>query len=156
INVISLSAYTGGGVLLEDAKNPLELSYQAGHHQFVASALATKLAHEIIPGSQVGCMLARMATYPATNNPDDILKAQYEGCSRTSGFCINSSVVGISSRFSTSAGFSCATSSAMRLEVSREPSSSSGSLFVVSLSCAIETLALPKAIKSTEIIRTTR
>lgn len=78
INVISLSAYTGGGVLLEDAKNPLELSYQAGHHQFVASALATKLAHEIIPGSQVGCMLARMATYPATNNPDDILKAQYE------------------------------------------------------------------------------
>ncbi|EPG1404450.1 glycoside hydrolase family 1 protein [Listeria monocytogenes] len=78
INVISLSAYTGGGVLLEDAKNPLELSYQAGHHQFVASALATKLAHEIIPGSQVGCMLARMAIYPATNNPDDILKAQYE------------------------------------------------------------------------------
>ncbi|EDA0481482.1 glycoside hydrolase family 1 protein [Listeria monocytogenes] len=78
INVISLSAYTGGGVLLEDAKNPLELSYQAGHHQFVASALATKLAHEIIPGSQVGCMLARMATYPATNNPDDILKAKYE------------------------------------------------------------------------------
>ncbi|EJY9454114.1 glycoside hydrolase family 1 protein [Listeria monocytogenes] len=78
INVISLSAYTGGGVLLEDAKNPLELSYQAGHHQFVASALATKLAHEIIPGSQVGCMLARMATYPATNNPDDILKAQCE------------------------------------------------------------------------------
>ncbi|EAH0314691.1 glycoside hydrolase family 1 protein [Listeria monocytogenes] len=78
INVISLSAYTGGGVLLEDAKNPLELSYQAGHHQFVASALATKLAHEIIPGSQVGCMLARMATYPATKNPDDILKAQYE------------------------------------------------------------------------------
>ncbi|EQC2291893.1 glycoside hydrolase family 1 protein [Listeria innocua] len=78
INVISLSAYTGGGVLLEDAKNPLELSYQAGHHQFVASALATKLAHEIIPGSQVGCMLARMATYPAINNPDDILKAQYE------------------------------------------------------------------------------
>ncbi|EOE9412701.1 glycoside hydrolase family 1 protein [Listeria monocytogenes] len=78
INVISLSAYTGGGVLLEDAKNPLELSYQAGHHQFVASALATKLAHEIIPGSQVGCMLARMATYPANNNPDDILKAQYE------------------------------------------------------------------------------
>ncbi|WP_088816088.1 MULTISPECIES: glycoside hydrolase family 1 protein [Listeria] len=78
INVISLSPYTGGGVLVEDAENPLELSYQAAHHQFVASALATKLCHEIIPGSQVGCMLARMATYPATNNPDDVLKAQYE------------------------------------------------------------------------------
>ncbi|GAM95800.1 membrane protein [Listeria monocytogenes] len=44
----------------------------------------------------------------------------------------------------------------MILEVSRELSSSSGSLFVVSLSCAIETLAFPSAIKSTEIIRTTR
>ncbi|EMG29398.1 glycosyl hydrolase family protein [Listeria fleischmannii 1991] len=78
INVISLSPYTGGGVLVENAENPLQLSYQAAHHQFLASALATKLCHEIIPNSQVGCMLARMATYPATNNPDDVLKAQHE------------------------------------------------------------------------------
>lgn len=78
INVISLSPYTGGGVLVEDAENPLQLSYQAAHHQFLASALATKLCHDIIPNSQVGCMLARMATYPATNNPDDVLKAQHE------------------------------------------------------------------------------
>ncbi|EUJ33835.1 hypothetical protein MFLO_01375 [Listeria floridensis FSL S10-1187] len=76
INIIAISPYTGGGVLTEDAKNKLELSFQAGHHQFVASALATKLAHEIIPDVKVGCMLARMATYPATNNPDDILLAQ--------------------------------------------------------------------------------
>lgn len=76
INVITLSPYTGGGVLVESAENKLQLCYQAAHHQLVASSLATKLAHEIIPGSQVGCMLARMATYPATNNPDDILKAQ--------------------------------------------------------------------------------
>lgn len=76
INVITLSPYTGGGVLTETAKNPLELCYQAAHHQLVASSLVTKLAHEIIPNSQVGCMLARMTTYPATNNPDDILKAQ--------------------------------------------------------------------------------
>ncbi|EIA20280.1 glycoside hydrolase family 1 protein [Listeria fleischmannii] len=78
INVISLSPYTGGGILVEDAENPLQLSYQAAHHQFLASALATKLCHDIIPNSQVGCMLARMATYPATNNPDDVLKAQHE------------------------------------------------------------------------------
>lgn len=76
INVITLSPYTGGGVLVENAENKRQLCYQAAHHQLVASSLATKLAHEIIPGSQVGCMLARMATYPATNNPDDILKAQ--------------------------------------------------------------------------------
>lgn len=78
INVISLSPYTGGGVLVEDAENPLQLSYQAAHHQFLASALATKLCHDIIPNSQIGCMLARMSTYPATNNPDDVLKAQHE------------------------------------------------------------------------------
>lgn len=77
INIIAISPYTGGGVLVEDAKNRLEVCYQAAHHQFVASALATKLAHEIIPDAKVGCMLARMATYPATNNPDDVLKAQH-------------------------------------------------------------------------------
>ncbi|MER2227882.1 MAG: 6-phospho-beta-glucosidase [Carnobacterium sp.] len=78
INIITLSPYTGGGVLVDDAENPLELSYQAGHHQFVASALATKIGHEINPEFKIGCMLARMTTYPETNNPKDIIKAQEE------------------------------------------------------------------------------
>lgn len=76
INIITLSPYTGGGVLVDNAENRLELSYQAGHHQFVASALATKIGHEINPAFQIGCMLARMTTYPETNNPKDVLKAQ--------------------------------------------------------------------------------
>ncbi|WP_035050655.1 glycoside hydrolase family 1 protein [Carnobacterium jeotgali] len=76
INIIALSPYTGGGVLVEEAENPLELSYQAGHHQFVASALATKIGHEINSEFKIGCMLARMTTYPETNNPSDIIKAQ--------------------------------------------------------------------------------
>lgn len=76
INIITLSPYTGGGVLVDDAENPLELSYQAGHHQFVASALATKIGHEINPEFKIGCMLARMTTYPETNNPKDVIKAQ--------------------------------------------------------------------------------
>ncbi|MBW4827457.1 MAG: glycoside hydrolase family 1 protein [Clostridiaceae bacterium] len=76
INVIARNAYTGGGVFLEDSKNPLELSYQTAHHQFVASALATKIAHEVNPNNKVGCMVARAVTYPETNNPLDILKAQ--------------------------------------------------------------------------------
>lgn len=78
INIIALSPYTGGGVLVEEAENPMELSYQAGHHQFVASALATKIGHEINPELKIGCMLARMTTYPETNNPKDIIKAQEE------------------------------------------------------------------------------
>lgn len=78
INIIALSPYTGGGVLVEEAENPMELSYQEGHHQFVASALATKIGHEINPELKIGCMLARMTTYPETNNPKDIIKAQEE------------------------------------------------------------------------------
>lgn len=76
INVIAKNPYIGGGVFLEDSDNPLELSYQAGHHQFIASALATKIAHEINPKNKVGCMLARTVIYPETNNPLDIIKAQ--------------------------------------------------------------------------------
>ena len=76
INIIAMSPYTGGGVLVEESENPLELSYQAGHHQFVASALATKIGHEINSEFKIGCMLARMTTYPETNNPADIIKAQ--------------------------------------------------------------------------------
>ncbi|WP_018887372.1 glycoside hydrolase family 1 protein [Paenibacillus massiliensis] len=78
INIMLISPYTGGGVLTDQVDNKLQTSYQALHHQFVASAKATKLAHEIIPGSQVGCMLARMETYPFSCNPADVRMAQWE------------------------------------------------------------------------------
>lgn len=50
-----------------------EAVYQSLHHQYVAAALATKLCHEMIPGSQMGCMLTKLTTYPNTCNPDDVL-----------------------------------------------------------------------------------
>ena len=56
----------------------LQLRYQALHHQFVASALATKQLHAIDPDAQIGSMLARMQTYPATPNPADVRAAQLE------------------------------------------------------------------------------
>lgn len=49
-----------------------EAIYQALHHQFVASSLVTKACHEIIPGSQMGCMLTKLTTYPNTCNPLDV------------------------------------------------------------------------------------
>lgn len=52
--------------------------YQAMHHQFVASALATKICHETIPGSKVGCMLTKLTFYPYTCRPEDVLKAQQD------------------------------------------------------------------------------
>ncbi|MEB6243034.1 glycoside hydrolase family 1 protein [Staphylococcus gallinarum] len=78
INIINLSPYTGGGILSDREDNPLSASYQALHHQFVASSLATKKLKEIIPNAQMGCMLARMKHYPNTCNPDDVLKAQQD------------------------------------------------------------------------------
>ncbi|MBZ2405750.1 glycoside hydrolase family 1 protein [Liquorilactobacillus hordei] len=52
--------------------------YQALHHQLVASAIATKQLHEIDPEAKMGCMLARMQTYPATCKPEDVRAAQLE------------------------------------------------------------------------------
>ncbi len=47
--------------------------YQALHHQYVAAARATKLCHELISGSQMGCMLTKLTTYPNTCKPEDVL-----------------------------------------------------------------------------------
>ena len=49
--------------------------YQAAHHELVASALATKIGHEINPDIQIGCMVIAMPIYPLTPNPDDVLAA---------------------------------------------------------------------------------
>lgn len=46
--------------------------YQGLHHQFVASALVTRDCHTIIPGSQVGCMLTKLTTYPHSCRPEDV------------------------------------------------------------------------------------
>ncbi|MGM0618972.1 MAG: glycoside hydrolase family 1 protein [Actinomycetota bacterium] len=47
--------------------------YQAAHHELVASALATRIAHEMIPDAKVGCMLAAVPTYPLTPDPADVV-----------------------------------------------------------------------------------
>lgn len=53
-----------------------QLRYQALHHQFIASAKAVQQGHAINPDFKIGCMLARMQTYPATSNPEDVRAAQ--------------------------------------------------------------------------------
>ncbi|MGT2924230.1 glycoside hydrolase family 1 protein [Streptococcus caviae] len=74
INIIGMTGYLSGGLLFEDGQLNLQEMYQAAHHQFVASALATKVGHEINPDFKIGCMLARMQAYPATCNPDDVME----------------------------------------------------------------------------------
>lgn len=75
INVIKIIPYFGGGMLVNrhDPVAPQKV-YQAAHHQFVASSLAVKACHEIIPDAKIGMMLAGMVSYPKTCNPEDVQK----------------------------------------------------------------------------------
>lgn len=70
--------YTTGGLVRDrfEGKNFEEVIFQAMHHQFVASAIATKICHDIIPDSKVGCMLTMITYYPYTCKPEDVLEAQ--------------------------------------------------------------------------------
>ena len=59
INMILHLPFMGAGVRFEEGDNELQIKYQSAHHELIASALATKMAHEIILGSQwlVVCLL---------------------------------------------------------------------------------------------------
>lgn len=50
--------------------------YQSVHNQFVASALATKLLHQMVPNALMGCMLTKTTTYPLDCDPRNMIKAQ--------------------------------------------------------------------------------
>jgi 6-phospho-beta-glucosidase len=75
INVILDAPFNGGGIQGKLEEIDKSVLYQAIHHQFVASALATKIGHEINPEFKIGCMVANSPHYPLTPNPDDILEA---------------------------------------------------------------------------------
>lgn len=75
INMILHLPFVGGGIVFKEGEDKTKIMYQAAHHQLVASALATKAAHEIIPNAMVGCMLAAGVTYPYTCNPEDVKEA---------------------------------------------------------------------------------
>ncbi len=72
INMILHLPFMGAGICFEEGENEEEIKYRAAHHELVASALATKIAHEIDPENKVGCMLAAGNTYPNTCNPKDV------------------------------------------------------------------------------------
>lgn len=74
INSILRQPFMSGAIMTDKSKlSPSDL-YQAMHHELVASALATKAAHEIDPEYKIGCMVVGITIYPLTPNPDDILK----------------------------------------------------------------------------------
>ena len=76
INIMLHSPFSGAGLVFEEGENEDQVKYQAAHHELVASALATKIAHEVNPENQVGCMLAMVALYPYSCKPEDVMFAQ--------------------------------------------------------------------------------
>lgn len=72
INAGRFNPYNGVCVTEDDPQRNSKI-FQSLHHQFLANALAVKYAHEIIPHSKVGAMIARFSSYPATCKPEDVL-----------------------------------------------------------------------------------
>lgn len=70
---------TAGGILMDinDPQNTEQLRYKALHNQFIASAKAVKIAHEIDPQNQIGCMIASMYTYPINSDPLNVRNNQF-------------------------------------------------------------------------------
>lgn len=79
INCVLTNPYKCSGVLLNDqSERTYELVYNVSHNQFVASAKAVILAHEIDPEMKVGCMLCRLENYAASTKPEDVLQTVFE------------------------------------------------------------------------------
>ena len=74
INSVLHQPFLSGGIYTDKEKLSKQDLYQAVHHELVASALATKIAHEMMPDAKVGCMILSMPTYPLTPSPDDVIK----------------------------------------------------------------------------------
>ncbi len=82
INMILHAPFLGAGIVFEEGEDEKEeerVKYQAAHHELIASALAVKMAHEINPANQVGCMFAAGSAYPYSCRPQDVWEALKTG-----------------------------------------------------------------------------
>jgi 6-phospho-beta-glucosidase len=71
INMTFHVPFLGSGALVEDPEKKEALCYQACHNQLVASALAVKSCHEMLPDAKIGCMVASAVAYPYSCRPED-------------------------------------------------------------------------------------
>ena len=78
INMLMHAPFMAAGIAFEEGENREQVKYTASYHELLASAAAVKLAKEINPENQIGCMMAGGDYYPYTCNPNDVLKAKLE------------------------------------------------------------------------------
>lgn len=75
INMILHAPFMGAGIYFEEGENEEQITYQAAHHELVASALAVRLAHRMNRDNKVGCMFAAGCAYPYSCRPEDVWEA---------------------------------------------------------------------------------
>lgn len=75
INSVLHEPFMSGAIYTAKEKLSQSDLYQAVHHELVASALATKIAREMMPEAQIGCMILSMPVYPLTPAPEDVMAA---------------------------------------------------------------------------------
>lgn len=76
INMSLNVPYSGAAIFIEKTCNPNSATFQALHHQFVASALVKKISKKINPNFKIGSMVGMSLFYPYTNSPKDVLLTQ--------------------------------------------------------------------------------
>lgn len=74
INAGKFNPYNGVCLIKDQEENYEQAIFQCLHHQFMANALTIEAAHRILPNSQIGGMIARFTTYPATPKPEDVMQ----------------------------------------------------------------------------------
>nr|NLI50293.1 glycoside hydrolase family 1 protein [Propionibacterium sp.] len=76
INAVLHAPLMSGGIWTpKDQLSKADL-YQAIHHELVASASVTRIAHELNPELKVGCMIIAIPTYPLSPDPADVWAAR--------------------------------------------------------------------------------
>lgn len=87
INNVLSNPFTSSGLIFSGSKDPFDGNcylghwqekFQAVHNQMVASALAVKRCHEIIPDAKIGNMLCRLENYAQSSKPEDQLQVLFE------------------------------------------------------------------------------
>lgn len=76
INMLNHLPFTSCGLVFREGEDERQVRCQCAHHELLASAGAVKLAHEMMPGAMVGCMLAGGSFYPYCCSPEDVWKAK--------------------------------------------------------------------------------
>lgn len=68
--------WTNSGVKVEPGENAMEVMYQTGHHELIASALAVAKGKAINPDFQIGAMISHVPIYPYSSHPEDVMLAE--------------------------------------------------------------------------------